>query len=144
MQAIGKVDSKVMNELDNIFYKCLWESVGDLRQDVISSEVLPKLTGELESSLVPVPLDGDEEIRLSIMADYADELYYLDETSIHTTEEEHMEHDLCVEKYIKAGLNKPLANPNAQPRWFDTYIDGDKKNFVKETYENHLKKELNK
>lgn len=143
MQAIGKVDDKAMQTLDFKFYLCLIDSVADMRTDLIESETLPKLTGELEASLTPMPVNGNEnEFRLSILADYGDELYDLEPESIHQTEEEHMEHDICVGKYIEAGLNKPLANPNAQPKWFDTYVDGDKKDFVKNSFAEHLRKEL--
>ena len=145
MQATGKVNEKVMKDLDFKFYLCLIDSVSDMRADLISSETLPKLTGELEASLTPMPVEGNEnEFRLSILADYGDELYDLEPSSIHQTEEEHMMHDLCMDKVRSVGLDRPLANPNAQPKWFDTYLDGDKKDFAIESFSEHLRKELSK
>jgi hypothetical protein len=80
--------------------------------DIKTSSVTPKQTGELERSGF-VDTSKLNELITSIVFDtpYARRLYF------------HPEYNFRTDKNI-----------NAQGLWMQSYIDGDKKDFVKETY----------
>lgn len=159
MQATGKVNSKVMDELSVIFSKCLIKSVADIRTDVIESLTMPLLTGDLQGKALPwnkngikgqhvtpndpdkvISIDSISEVRLISTAPYSEQLYKKDK--LHQTVEAHLDNDMCLDKAEQAGGVR--ANPYASGHWYDTYLDGDKSDFAKERFSEHLKKELNK
>lgn len=85
--------------------------------DIITSAVVPKDTGELERSGF-VDISQVEKFVASIVFDtpYGRRLYW------------HPEYNFRQDK-----------NKNAQGLWMQAYIDGDKKEFIKETYSKFFK-----
>lgn len=83
-----------------------------LLSDIITSAVVPKQSGELERSGFP-DTSRLKDLITSIVFDtpYARRLYW------------HPEYNFRTDKNI-----------NAQGLWMQAYIDGDKKDFIKDTY----------
>jgi len=109
-----KLDNTKIAGLEEMQKQAFEMTVEAVLSDIKTSAVTPKQTGELERS-------GFVEIKdmiASIIFDtpYARRMYY------------HPEYNFRTDK-----------NANAQGLWMQSYIDGDKKEFIKETYMKFLK-----
>lgn len=80
-----------------------------MKTEVMAMQVVPKEIGDLEESTVVGVVDGIGFI--SYNTPYARRLYY------------HPEYDFRTDK-----------NPNAQGRWLDPFIIGDKKEWIPKTF----------
>ncbi|SHJ52077.1 hypothetical protein SAMN02745163_02055 [Clostridium cavendishii DSM 21758] len=103
--------------LQNVSKQALEMTVEAVLSDIKTSAVIPKDTGELERSSF-VDTSQIENMVVSIIFDtpYSRRLYW------------HPEYNFRTDKNI-----------NAQGKWMQSYIDGDKKDFIKETYAKFLK-----
>ena len=112
-----KLDRTKINTLINARNKALEETTEAILSDIKTSAVVPKDTGELERSGF-VDLSKLDDGIASIIFDtpYARRLYW------------HPEYNFRQDKNI-----------NAQGKWMQSYIDGDNKEFVTETYFKLLK-----
>lgn len=116
-----KLDYSKINKLVEASKEAFKLTVEDVLKDIKDSMVVPKDTGRLENS-GEIDFSQIENLIASIIFDtpYAHRLYF------------HPEYNFKTDK-----------NANAQGKWMDMYIDGDKNNFIKETYSKYLK-ELSK
>lgn len=88
-----------------------------IKSDIVTSAVVPKDTGELErSGFVDTSNIDKGEVSILFDTPYARRLYW------------HPEFNFRKDK-----------NPNAQGKWMQAYIDGDKKNFARETFAKFMK-----
>ncbi|MGG3840766.1 minor capsid protein [Paenibacillus thiaminolyticus] len=88
-----------------------------VKSDIVTSQVVPKQTGELErSGHVDTSELGQMKVRIVFDTPYARRLYW------------HPEYDFRTDK-----------NPNAQGKWMESYHAGEKQQFVRETYARLLK-----
>ncbi len=112
-----KLDRTKINTLINARNKALEETTEAMLSDIKTSAVVHKDTGELERSGF-VDLSKLDDGIASIIFDtpYARRLYW------------HPEYNFRQDKNI-----------NAQGKWMQSYIDGDNKEFVTETYFKFLK-----
>lgn len=112
-----KLNNSNINTLIEAQKQALEMTVQAILTDIITSAVVPKQTGELERSGF-VDTSQLEKLVVSIVFDtpYARRLYF------------HPEYNFRTDK-----------NMNAQGLWMQSYIDGDKKDFIKETYTKFLK-----
>lgn len=112
-----KLNNSNINTLIEAQKQALEMTVQAILTDIITSAVVPKQTGELERSGF-VDNSQLEKLVVSIVFDtpYARRLYF------------HPEYNFRTDK-----------NMNAQGLWMQSYIDGDKKDFIKETYTKFLK-----
>lgn len=112
-----KLDRAKINTIINAKNKALEETTEAILSDIKTSAVVPKDTGELERSGF-VDLSRLDDGITSIIFDtpYARRLYW------------HPEYNFRQDKNI-----------NAQGRWMQSYIDGDNKEFVTDTYKHFLK-----
>ena len=112
-----KLDRTKINTLINARNKALEQTTEAILSDIKTSAVVPKDTGELERSGF-VDLSKLDDGIASIIFDtpYARRLYW------------HPEYNFRHDKNI-----------NAQGKWMQSYIDGDNKEFVTETYFKFLK-----
>ena len=112
-----KLDRAKINTIINAKNKALEETTETILSDIKTSAVVPKHTGELERSGF-VDLSRLDNGITSIIFDtpYARRLYW------------HPEYNFRQDKNI-----------NAQGRWMQSYIDGDNKEFVTDTYSKFLK-----
>ncbi len=89
-----------------------------VKSDITLSAVVPKQTGELErSSFVDTSELNKGKTRIVYDTPYARRLYW------------HPEYDFRQDK-----------NSNAQGKWMQTYLDGDKRNFAKDAFKKLYKK----
>ena len=116
-----KVNIKINNSNINVLVeaqgRALELTAEALLSDIRTSTVVPEQTGELERSGF-VDLDNIKKLVASIVFDtpYARRLYF------------HPEYNFRTDK-----------NMNAQGLWMQSYIDGDKKDYIRETYAKFLK-----
>lgn len=112
-----KLDRAKINTIINAKNKALEETTEAILSDIKTSAVVPKDTGELERSGF-VDLSRLDNGITSIIFDtpYARRLYW------------HPEYNFRQDKNI-----------NAQGRWMQSYIDGDNKEFLTDTYSKFLK-----
>ena len=111
------LDSAKIRTIEEARKKALEETTEAILSDIKTSAVVPKDTGELERSGF-VDLSRLDNGVTSIIFDtpYARRLYY------------HPEYNFRQDKNI-----------NAQGKWMQSYVDGDNKEFVEETYKHFLK-----
>ena len=112
-----KLDRAKINTLINAKNKALEETTENILSDIKTSAVVPKDSGELERSGF-VDLSRIDSGVTSIIFDtpYARRLYW------------HPEYNFRQDK-----------NVNAQGKWMQSYVDGDNKEFVTDTYKHFLK-----
>ena len=105
-----------IKKLHEISQKAFELMVKEVLSDIRNSQVVPKNTGELERSGFP-DIDVQKMVaKIVFDTPYARRLYW------------HPEYNYRQDK-----------NQYAGGLWMQTYIDGEKKNFVKETYSKFLK-----
>lgn len=116
-----KLDNAKINGLEKSSKQAFEMTVEAVLSDIKTSGIVPKETSILEDSGF-VDTSQIENMIASIIFDtpYARRLYW------------HPEYNFRTDKNI-----------NAQGKWMQAYIDGEKKNFIKETYMKKLK-ELSK
>ncbi|EJT6498276.1 hypothetical protein N2W45_001233 [Clostridium perfringens] len=112
-----KLDKSKLNTLIEAQKNALEQTTEAILSDIKTSAIVPKDTGELERSGF-VDLSKLDDGIASIIFDtpYARRLYW------------HPEYNFRQDKNI-----------NAQGKWMQSYIDGDNKEFVTETYFKFLK-----
>lgn len=113
-----KLDNSKINTLLEAQKKALEMTTEAVKSDIVTSAVVPKQTGELEISHF-VDTSQIDEMKTSINVSgppYARRLYW------------HPEYNFRTDKNI-----------NAQGKWMQPYIDGEKKDFAKNTFKINLK-----
>lgn len=107
-----KLNNSAISTLERAQKQAIEMTMEAVLSDIKTSAVVPKQTGELERSGF-VDTSQLEKFIASIVFDtpYARRLYW------------HPEYNFRHDKNI-----------NAQGKWMQGYIDGDKKDFIKETY----------
>lgn len=112
-----KLDRAKINTIVNAKNKALEETTEAILSDIKTSAVVPKDTGELErSGFVDLSRLNDGITSINFDTPYARRLYW------------HPEYNFRQDKNI-----------NAQGKWMQSYIDGDNKEFVTDTYKYFLK-----
>lgn len=113
-----KLDKTKIKTLVSSQKKALELTTEAVKSDIVTSAVVPKQTGELERSHF-VDTSQLDKMKTSINVagpPYARRLYW------------HPEYNFRKDKNI-----------NAQGKWMQSYIDGEKKDFAKNTYKVFLK-----
>ena len=107
-----KIDNNKINRLITAHKKALEITAETVLSDIRTSQVVPKDTSTLEDSGF-VDLSDIENAVARIVYDtpYARRLYW------------HPEYNFRKDK-----------NPNAQGKWMESYLSGEKQEFIKETY----------
>ena len=112
-----KLDRAKINTIVNAKNKALEETTEAILSDIKTSAVVPKDTGELErSGFVDLSRLNDGITSINFDTPYARRLYW------------HPEYNFRQDKNI-----------NAQGKWMQSYVDGDNKEFVTDTYKHFLK-----
>lgn len=112
-----KLDQTKIDSLEEASKKAFEMTVEAVLSDIKTSAVVPKDTGELERSGFVDTSQIDNMVAAIIFdTPYARRLYW------------HPEYNFRTDKNINAG-----------GKWMQPYIDGDKKDFIKETYMEFLK-----
>lgn len=112
-----KLDNVKLNNITKAHIKSLEMATETLKSDIVISQVVPKDTGELERScFINLENVNDGITHISFDTPYARRLYW------------HPEYNFRTDK-----------NPNAQGKWMDPYINGEKDDFLKKSYLMFLK-----
>lgn len=113
-----KLNMAAMGKLEEAKKAALEKAAKALRSDLVASQTVPKETGELERSHFVDPT-GISWGAVRIVADtpYGRRLYW------------HPEYNFRTDK-----------NPNAQGKWMQSYIDGDKKDFIRDSFAEFFRK----
>ncbi|HBI6903883.1 TPA: hypothetical protein K8N21_001677 [Clostridium perfringens] len=112
-----KLDRTKINTLINARNKALEQTTEAILSDIKTSAVVPKDTGELErSGVVDLSKLDDGITSINFDIPYARRLYW------------HPEYNFRQDK-----------NTNAQGKWMQSYINGDNKEFVTDTYKHFFK-----
>jgi NAD+--asparagine ADP-ribosyltransferase len=108
-----KLYPHAIKKLTDAQVKALEQTAEALHQDVVDSRVIPRDTGHLhkESTFVDYSQSKNGTVSLVSQTPYARRLYYHPEYNFRKTE-----------------------NPNAQGKWLEPWISGEKKDFCKDTY----------
>lgn len=113
-----KLDSEKLNNITKAHIKSLEMTGDELLRNIKTSQVVPKDVGTLENSgFVDTTGINWGYTRIIFDTPYARRLYW------------HPEYDF-----------RDNVNPFAQGKWMDAYINGEKDDFMKNTYYMFLKK----
>lgn len=106
------IDQAKMEKLTQAARQALVMTAEAMRSDVIASQVVPKDVGTLErSAYIDRGSLGQGKTGVGFNTPYARRLYW------------HPEYNFRTDK-----------NPNAQGKWMQTYIDGEKKDFAQKQF----------
>ncbi|GAV13237.1 hypothetical protein [Paenibacillus sp. NAIST15-1] len=103
------LNQAALNNLDKIQQQAIEMTAEAVKSDIVTSAVVPKQTGELERSGHVLVEQGTA--RVIFDTPYARRLYW------------HPEYNFRTDK-----------NTNAQGKWMEPYLSGDKKEFVVKSY----------
>ncbi|MDF2804942.1 MAG: hypothetical protein K0S61_4847 [Anaerocolumna sp.] len=107
-----KLNSSAIGNLEKAQRQALEMTMEAVKTDIVTSAVVPRNTGELErSGYVDISRLHDMVVAIVFDTPYARRLYW------------HPEYNFRKDK-----------NLNAQGKWMEAYITGDKKDFIKDTY----------
>lgn len=107
-----KLNNSAIGNLEKAQEQAIRMTMEAVLSDIKTSAVTPKQTGELErSGFIDESKLHDMVVSIVFDTPYARRLYW------------HPEYNFRKDK-----------NPNAQGKWMQSYIDGDKKDFVRDTY----------
>ena len=118
MKVTSKVNNAKLKQINSSSEMALIKTADALKSDLIQSQTMPFKTGALQNRSTFVDDSRSNRGVVSVVSDtpYARRLYF------------HPEYN----------FNK-AANPNAGGMWFEPYIDGEKKNFVKDNFKTFMK-----
>ena len=117
MQVTSKVFTNKLNKIDNDAFLCLVKTADALKTDLIMSQTMPMDTGDLQKDLDVYDKNRFKgTVKVGTTIKYGRRLYY------------HPEYNFQKDK-----------NPNAGGMWFEPYMTGKKKNFVKDTFARFMK-----
>lgn len=118
MKVTSKINSSKLNQINSEAVRCLIKTGDALKSDLIQSQTMPFKTGNLQNRSTFLDTSEATKGTVKIVSDtpYARRLYF------------HPEYNFSKD-----------ANPNAGGMWFEPYIDGNKKDFVKKTFETFMK-----
>lgn len=118
MKVYSKVNNAKLKQINFSSEIALIKTADALKSDLIQSQTMPFKTGALQNRSTFVDDTQSNRGVVGVVSDtpYARRLYF------------HPEYN-----FSKA------ANPNAGGMWFEPYIDGEKKDFVKNKFEEFMK-----
>ena len=117
-----KIKKQKVKEIEQATLKSLEMTAEATRTDLISKGYMPFDSGNLQNEATFVDAEGINDGKVSIVSStpYARRIYYnADNFNFQT-----------------------VNNSNAQDHWFEPYISGQDKDFIKETFKKFLKKNL--
>lgn len=118
MKVYSKVNNAKLKQINAAAEIALIQTAEAVKNDLIQSQTMPFDTGYLQNNSTYVDSSNSSRGVVSIISDtpYARRLYF------------HPEYNF-----------KRTNNPNAGGMWFEPYINGNKKDFVKDTFKGFMK-----
>lgn len=119
MKVSVKMNNAAIKKLQYAQIKALELTAEEVKRDVIADGVIPFDTGTLQNESTTTDLSKSNRGKVSVVSDtpYARRMYF------------HPEYQFNQEK-----------NPNAKGRWFDDWINGNKKSVAINAYKKFFKK----
>lgn len=119
MKVSVKMNNAAIKKLQYAQIKALELTAEEVKRDVIADGVIPFDTGTLQNESTTTDLSKSSRGKVSLVSDtpYARRMYF------------HPEYN----------FNQNM-NPNAKGRWYDDWINGDKKNVAINAYKKFYKK----
>lgn len=119
MKVTSKVFKGKVKAIDKSMQTALVKSVDAMRDDLIQSQTMPFDTGTMQNKSMSVDSSKKEQGQVRLVTDtpYARRLYF------------HPEYNFRKDK-----------NPNAQGKWLETYITGQKKNYLVKAFSMFVQK----
>lgn len=114
-----QLDDKKLKDINVKAKKSMGKVADKIKEDIINAEVIPYNTGATQDSL---NVDVDEKnnnvsVSMSVNTPYAERLYYSPENDF-----------------------RKDKNKNARSHWFDPWINGERKDDVKQYFSKEMKK----
>lgn len=121
MKVTSKVNTAKLKQINSDAEICLLKTADALKTDLVQSQTMPFETGTLQNRSTFVDDSQIKQGVAKVVSDtpYARRLYFHPEFNF-----------------------KKNANPNAGGMWFEPYINGNKKDFVKKTFKEFMKGKL--
>ena len=118
MKVVGKVNVGKVKQINEQSIMALLKTADALKTDLIQSQTMPFDTGALQNRSTFVDESQSQQGIVKIVSDtpYARRLYF------------HPEYNFRKDK-----------NPNAGGMWFEPYINGNKRDFVKNNFKTFMK-----
>lgn len=118
MKVVGKVNAGKVKQINEQSIMALIKTADALKTNLVQSQTMPFDTGALQNRSTFIDDSQSSQGVVSIVSDtpYARRLYF------------HPEYNFRQDK-----------NPNAGGMWFEPYINGDKKDFAKNTFKTFMK-----
>lgn len=158
-----KLDRQAIRQIENAVRESAVETMEEMQNDLNDSETMPFDSGEMQNNQTFVRDESDEKricVRLDNSADQSRYLYYgLKMVDSETGKGPALIHDkhgsevgFRFRKGAKLKVKQPEEklkfqqghNDNAGAKWLEPYINGKKKDFVKEKYIEVLRGRLKK
>lgn len=119
MKVTSKVFKGKVKAIDKSMQTALVEAVNEMRRDLKQSQTMPFDTGNMQNVSMSVDSSKKEQGQVRLVTDtpYARRLYF------------HPEYNFRKDK-----------NPNAQGKWLETYITGQKKNYLVKAFSMFVQK----
>lgn len=117
MHVVVQLDRRKIAELERAAERAIQMTAEALHTEVVQAQVIPRDTGHLQNEATYVDHQGDKSALVS-NTPYAQRCYYHPEYRFQRTE-----------------------NPNARGEWLQPWIDGDKRDFVPETFQAFYRRE---
>ena len=117
-KANGKVNMKNINLLNNMFIECFDKSVHDMHEDLKKSQTMPYKTGATQETqeILIENKKGIRKLKLATKTPYSRRLYFHPEFNF-----------------------SRAHNVNAQGMWLETYLNGQKKDYVIDAFANRVR-----
>lgn len=130
VRSIIRINKGRLKELTQAQVNALEKTAEALHSEIVQEQVVPRMDGALQGEQFFVDYSNSQKGTVSLVhaTPYARRLYYHPEYQFHreSWEDEKGKHD---------------GNPNARGKWFEPWISGEYKDFVKDTYKKFYRRE---
>ena len=124
------INQRRIKQLSQATITALEQTVEALHTEVVQAGVVPRRDGALEGEQFFADFSGSSRGKVSLVhsTPYARRMYY------------HPEYNFHKAPWTDASGEKHDGNPNARGKWFESWIDGDKKDFCETAFKKFYKK----
>lgn len=115
-----RINTSRIRQLSSAAVEALEKTAEALHTEVVQAQVMPRDTGHMQNEQTFVDYSKSSQGKVSIVTStpYARRLYF------------HPEYDFSTDE-----------NPNAQGKWYNPWIDGNRKNFCKDAFKQFYRRE---
>lgn len=124
------INQRRIKQLSQATITALEQTAEALHTEVVQAGVVPRRDGALEGEQFFADFSASSKGKVSLVhsTPYARRMYY------------HPEYNFHKKPWTDAKGRKHDGNPNARGKWFEPWIDGEKKDFCEKIFKNFYKK----